>query len=133
MEASEGKGKKLLSSFVGGIALTLLLLVIVPILCTEFIEPIITDTVGETSFLWLSSSLIVTLIMWIILILFMVVLGGGVIVRKFGILGVVGLIAAYWALGRLEDAIIPVLTIVLYVCYSSYRKKMKERKAIEEK
>jgi hypothetical protein len=63
--------------------------------------------------MWFSSSLIVTIIMLIVIVLFSVFLGGSAILKKFGIIGVIALIVAYWLLGDLPGAILPVAVIII--------------------
>ena len=103
-------------SFVGGLVFTLLLVVVVPVVCDLLIRPVVEDMVGDTAFMWFSSSLLVTLIMLLALLVFTLVLGGGAILRKFGIVGIIALIFAYWLIGNPQGAIIPVaVLIVIYV------------------
>ena len=63
--------------------------------------------------MWFSSSLIVTIIMLVVIVLFSIFLGGSAILKKFGIIGVIALIVAYWLLGDLPGAILPVAVIII--------------------
>ena len=103
----------IVKSFAGGLLMTLVLVVLVPIVCNEYISPMVSEMVGDSRLLMLSSDMIVNLLMWLIIIGFMVLLGGTMIMRKCGIFGVVGLIVAYWLLGDVTDALIPLLMLVL--------------------
>ena len=103
----------IMKSFTGGLLMTLVLVVLVPIVCNEYISPMVSEMVGDSRLLMLSSDMIVNLLMWLIIIGFMVLLGGTMIMRKCGIFGVVGLIVAYWLLGDVTDALIPLLMLVL--------------------
>lgn len=122
----------LLASFVGGIAFTLILVLFVPLICSHYIEPFIAENVENANIAWLSSSMVTTIIMWIVMLLFMMVLGGGGIFKAFGVVGILGLICGYYLLGRIEDAIIPVGTLVVFLVLSYTHKKKKEKKEAAE-
>ena len=49
------------------------------------------------------------------------VFGGSAIFKRFGIIGVIALIAAYYLLGRLMDAVIPVAVIILMIIWSYHK------------
>ena len=103
----------IVKSFAGGLLMTLVLVVLVPIICNEYISPMVSEMVGDSRLLMLSSDMIVNLLMWLIIIGFMVLLGGTMIMRKCGVFGVIGLIVAYWLLGDVTDALVPLLMLVL--------------------
>lgn len=105
----------IVKSFAGGLLMTMVLVVLVPIVCNQFISPVIVDTVGDSEFLMLSSEAIVNLLMWAVILGFMLLLGGSMILKRCGIFGVLGLIAAYWLLGDVSDALIPILMLILSV------------------
>lgn len=105
----------IVKSFAGGLLMTMVLVVLVPIVCNQFISPVIVDTVGNSEFLMLSSEAIVNLFMWAVILGFMLLLGGSMILKRCGIFGVLGLIAAYWLLGDVSDALIPILMLILSV------------------
>ncbi len=105
----------IVKSFAGGLLMTMVLVVLVPIVCNQFISPVIVDTVGNSEFLMLSSEAIVNLLMWAVILGFMLLLGGSMILKRCGIFGVLGLIAAYWLLGDVSDALIPILMLILSV------------------
>lgn len=115
-------------SFAGGLLMTLVLVVLVPIVCNEYISPMISDMVGDSRFLTLSSDMLVNLLMWMVIIAFMALLGGTMILRKCGIFGVIGLIAAYWLLGDVTDALIPLLMLILSVIIIKTVRIKKERR-----
>jgi len=101
---------------IGGILFTLVLVMVVPLICNELISGIVDDLVRESdiaNILNISSMAICNLLMWIVLIGFTILLGGGTILKKFGIFGIIGLIVAYFLLGNPEGAIMPILTLVL--------------------
>ena len=108
-----GESKSVTQSFVGGLFFTLIMIVVVPVICEIFIQPVVQDIVGDNAFMWFSSSLIVTIIMLVVIVLFSIFLGGSAILKKFGIIGVIALIVAYWLLGDLPGAILPVAVIII--------------------
>ena len=109
----EKSDRNVATSFLGGLICTLLLLVVVPVVSDMYIRPVVEDLVQNTAIVWLSSSLLVTIIMLIVLILFTLVLGGGAILRRYGAIGVVALIVAYWLLGNLRGAVLPVAVLII--------------------
>ena len=102
-----------MTSFAGGLICTLLLVVAVPVICSHYVQPAVENVVGNNTFMWLSSSLIVAIIMLVVMVLFMLLLGGGAIFRRYGAIGVIALIAAYWLLGDVRQAFFPVLIIIV--------------------
>ena len=119
----------LLRGMVMGIVMTLLLIVVVPLICNHFILKFVTEIFGDMNLLGYSSVAIVNFVMWIIIIGFMLLLGGGSILKKYGVIGVVGLVVAYWIMGNIYDAIIPVviLTIVAGIMYLVKGRKSKKK------
>lgn len=122
-DKSEKPKRNVAVSFLGGLICTLLLVVVVPVVCEILIRPVMEDLVQSTTILWLSSSLLVTIIMLLVLLAFTLVLGGGAILRRYGVVGVVALIVAYWLLGNIYDAILPVVVLVLMYLWGLTRKK----------
>ena len=118
----------IVKSFAGGLLMTMVLVVLVPIICNQYISPAIVDTVGGSNFLMISSEMLVNLIMWAIILGFMVLLGGTMILKKCGVFGVLGLIVAYWLLGDVTDALIPLLMLALSVIIMKTIKIKKEKK-----
>ena len=100
-------------AFIGGIICTLLLVIVAPILTTAFIQPWIIDQVGNRGIGIISSSMIVSVLMLLVTIIFALILGGGAILRRYGVIGVLGLIFAYWLMDNIYGAIIPVATLIL--------------------
>lgn len=100
-------------SFAGGLVMTLILVTVVPVIVDTVVERYVSELVGDSSFLMLSSDVIVNLIVWIVIIGFMILLGSGGILKRYGVFGVVGLIAAYWLLGDVTDAFIPLATLAI--------------------
>ena len=81
--------------------------------------------------------------MLLITILFSLLFGGGAILRNYGVIGVLGMVFAYWLLGNIYGAVIPVLTLIA-VCILKYLwnrhlkkkilpKKKKEKRKKEKK
>ena len=112
-----------LMSFAGGLICTLLLVVAVPIVCDILIKPVVVDLIGDTAIASLSSGTIVTIVMFIVWVIFSMVFGGSAIFKRFGVIGVIALIAAYWSLGRLMDAVIPVAVIIIMIIWSYHKGK----------
>ena len=110
-----------LMSFAGGLICTLLLVVAVPIISNIIIQPIVVDLIGDTAIASLSSGTLVTIVMFIVWVIFSMVFGGSAIFKRFGIIGVIALIAAYYLLGRLMDAVIPVAVIILMIIWSYHK------------
>ena len=73
-----------IKSFIGGLVLTLILVVIVPVVVNKYISGYIVDIVGDTTFLTLSSDVIVNILIWLIMIGFMVLLGAGGVLKRLG-------------------------------------------------
>ncbi len=115
-------------SFIGGLVLTIVLVVIVPVLVNRYISGYIEELVGDATFLMLSSDVIVNILIWAVLIGFMVLLGAGGILKRFGIVGIIGLIAAYWLMGDVTDAIIPLCTLAIVLVLTKTLKMKKEKK-----
>ena len=112
-----------LMSFAGGLICTLLLVVAVPIISNIIIQPIVVDLIGDTAIASLSSGTLVTIVMFIVWVIFSMVFGGSAIFKRFGIIGVIALIVAYYLLGRLMDAVIPVAVIILMIIWSYHKAK----------
>lgn len=121
-----------IKSFIGGLAFTLVLVLAVPVICTKYIHPIILEHFsGSVAFL--SSMTLDAVVMLIITLVFTIVLGGGMILRGFGIFGVLGLITGYYIIGRPQDAIVPVGLLIAITCILYVRRKKKEKTQAEEK
>ena len=105
-------------SFLGGLALTILLVVVVPALTAYFIAPRVDEYLGGIEFWEFTSATIVTAVMLLVMILFLLLLGGGSIFKKYGLLGVVGLIIAYYLLGNIYDAILPIAVLIVMTLFT---------------
>ena len=81
-------------SFLGGLVLTIVLVVLVPVFVDQYATGYLEGLIGDRSFLMLSSDVIVNLLTWLIIIGFMLLLGAGGILKKFGIFGIVGLVVS---------------------------------------
>ena len=91
----------------------IVLVVLVPVFVDQYATGYLEGLIGDRSFLMLSSDVIVNLLTWLIIIGFMLLLGAGGILKKFGIFGIVGLVVAYWLLGDVTDAFIPLATLAI--------------------
>ncbi len=105
--------KKAAGSFIAGLLMTLILVIAVPMFVDTVVQKYIEDVVGDTTFLTLSSEFIVNLLVWLIIIGFIVLLGAGGILKRFGVFGIIGLVVAYWLLGDVTDAFIPLATLAI--------------------
>lgn len=123
--------KKAASSFVAGLVMTLILVIAVPIVVNQYISGYVSEAVGETSFLFLTSEMLILLIIWLILFAFMFFLGAGGILKRCGIFGIIGLVAAYWLIGDVTDAVMPlaVLAVVLVITWNIGLKKKAKAEA----
>lgn len=138
-----GSMKDKIKAFCGGILFTVILVVVVPLVTTIWMQPFIegvvysyiekeAESLGIAIF---SSSAIISGILFILALCFGFLFGGGAILRNFGVIGVLGLIFGYWLLGNPYGAIMPVATLILFailkqlwIKYSEKRKARKERK-----
>lgn len=107
--------KDALKSFAGGLVMTIVLVVIVPVVVNQFIGDLLADIIGDREILSISSDVLINLIVFLVVIGCMVLLGAGGILKRFGIVGVLGLVVAYWLLGDVTDAIIPIIMMAI-VC-----------------
>jgi hypothetical protein len=123
--SKDDKKPGVLHSFLGGLILTIVLVVVIPAVTAYFIGPIVNEYLGDVTFWELTPSTVVTAVMLLVMILFLILLGGGAIFKKYGVLGVVGLIIAYWALGNIYDAILPVVIIILLTLFTIYKDRKK--------
>ncbi len=115
--------------FCGGVAMTLLFVIAVPYVMYRYVTPLIVELVGDNGFLFLSSETLVAIIFYSILIGFALLLGGSAILRWCGVFGVLGMILAYYLLGNLEGAILPVLSLTAaYIVTIPYRTKKEEKR-----
>ena len=111
--------KELAKSFIGGVIFTIILVVVIPVVTSVYLQPIIEKEFNSIEIAIVSSSLIISGVMLLITILFLLLFGGGSILRNFGIPGVLGLIFAYWLLGNPYGAIMPVVTLIL-IAFAKY-------------
>jgi len=112
-----------LHGFLGGLILTIILVVVVPIVTALLIQPFVENMFAEHNYNVLMSATVVTIVMLVVLILFILLLGGGKILRKYGIFGVIGLIAAYWYLGDVWGAALPIAVIIIFAVFGGRKKK----------
>ncbi len=123
--------------FLGGIVMTLAFVVVVPYVTEQYITPFVIELVGDNTYLFLGSQALIQLILFIVLIVFILLLGGGAVLRWCGLFGVLGMIVAYYLLGDVKAAIIPLISLaVAYIIMTPWRthKKIKEgKKELKEK
>lgn len=124
--------KDAVKSFLGGLVLTLVLVVVVPVLVNDYATGYFEELIGDRTFLMLSSDVIVNILVWVLVIGFMLVLGAGGILKRFGIVGILGLIVAYWALGDITDAVVPLATLAIVLVIAK-TVEIKRRKRTEGK
>ena len=118
--------------FSAGVAMTLLFVIVVPYFTDTYIIPYIKEAVGDSGFMFIGSQTLVQILIFMVMVGFMVLLGGGAVFRWFGIFGVLGMVVAYYILGDVTRAIIPLISIVIvWMIFSilrSRKEKKKERK-----
>ncbi|MBE6522023.1 MAG: hypothetical protein E7Z62_02695 [Thermoplasmata archaeon] len=109
--------------------MTILFVVVVPYITELYIIPFITEAVGDNTFMSIGSQTLIQILIYLVFILFTLMLGGGAILRWFGVFGVLGMIAAYYLLGDVTRAIIPVMSmIVIWIIFIPYRDKKSKKK-----
>ena len=113
--------RKAAVSFLAGLMMTVFLVVIIPIIVDEYIQKWIQDAVGDTGLSFLTSDVIVTILVWVVILGFMIILGAGGILRRFGVFGILGLICAYWIMGDVTDAVLPLVILVAMLVISWVR------------
>ena len=113
--------RKAAVSFLAGLLMTVFLVVIIPIIVDEYIQKWIQDAVGDTGLSFLTSDVIVTILVWVVILGFMIILGAGGILRRFGVFGILGLICAYWIMGDVTDAVLPLVILVAMLVISWVR------------
>ena len=116
-------------SFVAGLVMTVALVVLVPVLVDTYVEGLITDLVGDTEVWFLTAEAIAKVLIWLVVMALMLVLGAGGVLRRFGVFGLVGLVFAYWLLGDVTDAVIPLLitAAMMLVSWSRDRGRKSEK------
>ncbi|MCL1811650.1 MAG: hypothetical protein FWG41_05495 [Methanomassiliicoccaceae archaeon] len=132
MAEKSDKKKNPIVSLIGGIVMTILLVVVVPVVISWLIEPYILEFIGDSSldlaFVQLTSGTIGAIVMFIVLVLFMLLLGGGAILRRFGVIGILGLILAYvFLLDQLWGWVVPVIIVTVLGLVSFLRDKKKNK------
>lgn len=124
----ERRASKAIASFCAGFFMTMVLVVAVPVVVEEHITPLIEDAVGDSTFLTLSSSFIVSALAWCVMFGIMAVLGSGGVMRWFGLSGIAGLIVAYYVLGDLTQAVVPLLSLAAVSLAFWIHEKNKEKR-----
>lgn len=131
------KKKNPVASLLGGLIMTIILVVVIPAAIGYFIAPIVNDVIGTTTLdspiVNLTSGAISALVLFMILVVFMLLLGGGAIVRRFGIIGIIGLIIAYVLIGQTWGWVVPVIIVVVLSVFSYSRERKKKKKKKKSK
>ena len=125
--------KEMIKAFIGGILFTLILVIVVPVITTNYIQPIIEDYVGDRGIGIISSSMIISVLLFLVTIIFSLLFGGGAILRNYGLIGVLGLIFAYWLLGNIYGSIMPVATLILFAILQRIWEWIKNKRKDKEK
>lgn len=116
--------------FSAGVVMTLLFVIVVPYITDTFIIPYIKEAVGDSGFLFIGSQTLIQVLIFAVMVGFMVLLGGGAVFRWFGVFGVLGMVVAYYILGDVTRAIIPIISIVIvWLIFYILRKRREKRKA----
>ncbi len=109
--------------------MTLLFVIVVPYITDTYITPYITAAVSDSGFLFISSQTLIQILIFAVMIGFMLLLGGGAVFRWFGIFGILGMIVAYYILGDVTRAIIPLIsTAIVWVIFTILRKRKEKKK-----
>jgi hypothetical protein len=127
------EGPGVIESLLGGIIFTLVLVVFVPVICEHFIQSYVEQFIGSTTFLGITSNALISFAMWTIIMGFTMLLGGGGILRKYGVAGIVGLIVAYFLLDNPRGAVIPVITLCIVYSVFFILTKVRHRDGCEYK
>lgn len=123
----------ILVKFSGGVLMTLLFVILVPYVTDTYITPYITELVGGNEFLTMGSQTVIQFLIFLVMIVFIMLLGGGAVLRWCGVFGVIGMVVAYYLLGDVTDAFIPLLSLsVAYILTIPWRKRKEEKKKRKE-
>ena len=123
----------ILVKFSGGVLMTLLFVILVPYVTDTYITPYITELVGGNEFLTMGSQTVIQFLIFLVMIVFIMLLGGGAVLRWCGVFGVIGMVVAYYLLGDFTDAFIPLLSLsVAYILTIPWRKRKEEKKKRKE-
>jgi len=124
----------LVLKFFAGIFMTFLFVIVAPYLTENYITPYIIEAVGDSTFMFLGTQALIQVLLFLVMILFIVLLGGGAVFRWCGVVGILGMIVAYWLMGDVRDAIIPVISLtVVYIILIPFRKDDKKKKSKKER
>ncbi|MBR4202576.1 MAG: hypothetical protein IKQ93_03265 [Candidatus Methanomethylophilaceae archaeon] len=116
--------------FSAGVAMTLLFVIAVPYITDTYIIPYIKEAVGDSGFLFISSQTLIQILIFMVMVGFMFLLGGGAVFRWFGVFGILGMIVAYYILGDVTRAIIPLVSIVIvWLIFTLLRRRKEKKKA----
>lgn len=99
--------------FLAGLVLTFFVVLAVPLLVDYLWQPMLNSIFGEGNVAFLSSSLIVTLLITVLAMLMKMIGSGSRIFKNMGIPGIIGLFVAYGILGNLWGATMPILSLII--------------------
>ncbi len=105
--------------FIFGFAVTFFVVLMVPMIADVFLQPVLNEIFGEGSLALFSSSLLVTLFFWILVFLMKMVGSGPRVMRMLGIPGVAGLLLAYYVIGNLWGAFMPIASIIFFAAWNN--------------
>ena len=103
--------------FLAGLALTFFVVLMVPLIVDYLLQPVLNSFFGEGSVSDFSSSLVVTILIWVLVLLMKMVGSGSKIFKNLGIPGILGLFAAYWFMGNLWGAMMPILSLFIALAW----------------
>lgn len=99
--------------FLAGFAVTFFVVLVVPIIADALLQPFLQSIFGEGGLAAFSSSLLVTILLWVLVLLMKMVGSGSKVFQFLGVPGILGLLVAYWVMGNMWGAIMPILSIVI--------------------
>jgi hypothetical protein len=111
MNVIDAKRDQALKGIVMGLFFTIILLTVIPFIIDTFVSGIIESVVGVST-LFLSSRILVNFAMWYAILKIEDLVDSDMLLERYGIYGIIGLVVAYWLAGDITDAIIPILTII---------------------
>lgn len=121
------------AKFGAGILMTLFYVIAVPYITDTYITPYIVEAVGDNTFLFFGSQTLIQFLIILVMLIFMFLLGGGAILRWCGIFGVLGMVVAYYLMGNIEGAIIPLISVtVAFIVTIPLRARKKAKKDVKE-
>jgi len=112
MSVVDAKRDKALKGIVMGFFFTMILITVIPFFINTFVSGLIEGVVGNASALFLSSRILVNFVMWYVILKIEDLVDSDMLMERYGIFGIIGLVIAFALAGDITDAIIPILTII---------------------